>query len=75
MDEEAKPRLVCLPQRDRGFVRHVEALLASGMSEPADLEATARAAYAEIAVHPSELSGLPRPIWYVYCNGSFVSSQ
>jgi hypothetical protein len=75
MNDEARPRLVILPQRDRGFVRHVEALLASGIREPAELEATARAAYPEIAVHPSELSGLPRPIWYVYRNGSFVSSQ
>ena len=72
-----RPRLVCLPSRDRDFAAHVEAVLVASpkIQEPAELQAALRPDYPRVLVRASELSGLRTPTWYVYRDGSFPWSE
>ena len=71
-----RPRLVCLPSRDREFSRHVEAIVAASPElAPAELQVALRSTYPAVLVRPSELSGLRTPTWYVYRDGSFPWPQ
>ena len=68
-----RPRLVCLPSRDREFAAHVDAVMVANpeLREPAELASVLRPRYPAVLVRASELEGLRTPTWYVYRDGHF----
>jgi hypothetical protein len=70
-----RPVIVTNPANDRHFRALIESGLRSGAMRPDDLEQLLRTRYPMAVVRPRELEGERTPIWYVYREGHWISSD
>lgn len=69
-----RPHLFVNPASDATFVARVEALVATGISDPDRLAEALRASYPEAVVRQREISG-ESDTWYVYRDGHWVAED
>ena len=64
--------LVLNPRDDLRFVELAEAMVASGIAAPAELQARLRQDHPNAIVRARELDGEAQSIWYVYRDGHWI---
>ena len=68
-----RPTIVRNPPDDSTFADAIEAVLDTGVLDPAAAEERLRARYPNVVVRPRELADETTPVWYVYREGRWVA--
>jgi hypothetical protein len=63
------PVLFLNPSHDVEFANHVDRLMATGISEPVELEQQLQRDYPGAVVRPRDLANERIAVWYVYRDG------
>jgi hypothetical protein len=69
------PVLVLNPADDAAFASSARAAVDAYPGGPLALQDALRRRYPSAVVHPRELTGEPRVVWYVYRDGHWVGPQ
>lgn len=68
------PVLFLNPAQDAEFASHVDRLMATGISEPGELERQLQEDYPGAVVRPRDLANERIAVWYVYRDGHWTAA-
>lgn len=71
----ARPTIIRNPANDRAFHEAIEAVLDSGLDDPAAVQERLRGRYPQVVVRPRDLEDEKVPVWYVYRDGRWVAGD